>query len=264
MIPVKPLRSLVSWVGGKRRLAPQIIRRIEAIDHDLYAEPFIGMGSVFLARERKPKFEAVNDRSEDVVNLFCIAKHHPQALVDEMRLALVARAEFERLLLVDPATMTDVQRAARFFFLQRLNYGGKPTSKSFPARGNGCKGLSVDRLLANLGAVQRRLSHTVIENMDWTEFLRRYDGPRALFYADPPYFDCEGYYGPGLFAREDHARLADALLDLRGHFILSINDVPQIEALYAGRATIERVETVYTVSGRPRTVVELLISGGGA
>lgn len=264
MVPVKPLHSLVSWVGGKRRLAPQIIRRIETIDHDLYAEPFIGMGSVFLARNRKPKFEAVNDRSCDVVNLFRIAKHHPQALVDEMKLALVARAEFERLLLVNPETLTDIQRAARFFFIQRLNYGGKPTSKTFPARGGGCKGISVDRLLANLEAVQKRLASTVIENMDWTEFLRRYDRPNGLFYVDPPYFDCEGYYGPGLFAREDHARLAEALLGARGRFILSINDVPEIEALYIGRAILERVETVYTVSGRPRKVVELLISGGGA
>ncbi len=260
---VQPLRSLVSWVGGKRRLAPRIVAAIEQVPHDLYVEPFIGMGSVFLARNRKPRYECINDRSEDVVNLFRVAKHHPQALVDEMRLALVSRAEFQRLLCVDSATQTDIQRAARFFYLQRLNYGGKPTSKVFPARGNGAKGINVERLLGNLIAVQRRLSSVVIENMDWSELLRRYDRPNSLFYVDPPYYGCEGYYGPGLFSREDHARLAEVLLGLDGRFILSINDAPEIRALYKGKARIEDVETTYSVAGKPQAITELLISGGG-
>ena len=237
MTPVKPLKSIVSWVGGKRRLAPAIVTRINALPHTLYAEVFVGMGSVFLARDRKPKAEVINDRSGDVTNLFRIAKHHPQALVDDLRLALASRAEF-----------------------QRLRYGGKPTSNSFPARGNAAKGINVARLQETLMAIQARLSTTVIENLDWPNLLARYDRPNALFYADPPYYGCEDYYGPGLFDRADHARLAEALLGLKGKWLLSINDTPEIRSLYQGRAMIEGVTTKYTLAGgAAKPITELLI-----
>ncbi|WP_246135582.1 DNA adenine methylase, partial [Pararhodospirillum oryzae] len=244
MQDVTPLKSLVSWVGGKRRLAPEICRRIDAVPHDLYVEVFMGMGSVFLARRRRPKVEVINDASLDVVTLFRVAKHHPAALVDELRLSLVSRAEFQRLLATPPDTLTDIQRAARFFVLQRMRYGGKPTSGSFPARGNASKGLSLDRLLTHLTAVRDRLSSVVIERMDWSELLCRYDRPGALFYLDPPYWGCEDYYGEGMFGRADHARLADALLGLKGRFVLSINDVPEIRTVRRqsqGRGDLDRV-----------------------
>lgn len=258
---VAPLRPLVSWVGSKRRLAPRIVAAIEALDHDFYVEGFIGMGSVFLARTRAPRLECINDRSLDVVTLFRVAKHHPQALVDEMRLSLTSRIEFQRLLGMDPTTLTDVQRAARFFVLQRLRYGGKPCSNHFPGRGAAAKGLSLDRLEASLAALQRRLQRVVIEALDWAELLHRYDRPGTLFYLDPPYVGFENTYGPGLFDPADHARLADRLLALKGRFILSINDTPEIRTLYSGRASIETVSTVYRVGGGPpKHVTELLIS----
>lgn len=262
--PVKPLKSPVAWVGGKRRLAPAICAQINQIDHDAYVEVFMGMGGVFLARDRRPKAEVINDASRDVVNLFRVAKYHPDALLAEMRLALVSRADFRIACATPPETLTDIQRAARFFLIQRLNYGGKPDSTSFPARGNANKGIHLDRLQASLYAIRDRLAGVVIEEMDWTDLLRRYDRPGTLFYADPPYWGCEDYYGKGMFNRADHARLAEALLGLSGRFILSINDVPDIRALYAGKADIVEVSTKYTVAGGgAQAVSELLIMGAG-
>jgi DNA adenine methylase len=260
---IRPLKSMVAWVGGKRRLASLIVERIEAIPHTAYIEPFIGMGSVFLARRRRARAEVINDRSQDVVNLFRVAKHHPEALLDELRFALPSRAEFERLLMTDPTTLTDVQRAARFFILQRLNYGGRPGDRSFPAATGG-KSFDLVGFRSLLLAIRDRLASVTIERLDWPDLLRRYDRPDTLFYLDPPYVGCEADYGPGLFAPEDHARLAGALLGLRGRFLLSINDHPMIRNLYAGRAEIEGVRTVYNLAGRagPRPVGELLIRGG--
>lgn len=262
--PLKPLKSPVAWVGGKRRLAPVICEQIDSIDHQTYIEVFMGMGGVFLARSRRPKAEVINDANRDVVNLFRVAKHHPEALLAEMRLSLVSRADFRRACATPPETLTDIQRAARFFLIQRLNYGGKPDSKSFPARGNAGKGIHLNRLQASLYAIRDRLAGVVIEEMDWADLLRRYDQHGALFYADPPYWGCEDYYGKGMFNRADHARLAEALLGLSGRFILSINDVPEIRALYTGKARIVEVPTKYTVAGRgAQPVSELLVIGGG-
>jgi len=48
-----------------------------------------------------------------------------------------------------------------------------------------------------------------IENLDWREFVGRYDRSDGLFYLDPPYWDCETDYGECFFGREQFALMAD-------------------------------------------------------
>ena len=69
-----------------------------------------------------------------------------------------------------------------------------------------------------------------------------------MFYLDPPYHGCEGDYGPGMFARADFERLAEALAALRGRFILSLNDTPEVRATFA-RFNLEAVRTHYGIAG---------------
>jgi DNA adenine methylase len=111
--------------------------------------------------------------------------------------------------------------------------------------------------------VHQRLGDVVIENLDWADLLPRYDRPETLFYLDPPYWGSEGDYGPGLFARADFEQLAAALGKLDGKFLLSINDTPEIRALFAW-AEIAEVRTTYTISRKDRSaeVPELLIGKG--
>ncbi|WP_315759735.1 DNA adenine methylase, partial [Bradyrhizobium sp. SZCCHNRI2007] len=60
---VVPVRPAAAYIGGKRRLGELLARRIEAIHHDTYAEPFIGMGGVFFRRRWAPRREVINDVS---------------------------------------------------------------------------------------------------------------------------------------------------------------------------------------------------------
>ncbi len=101
-----------------------------------------------------------------------------------------------------------------------------------------------------------------IDCLPWDAFLARWDRPEALFYVDPPYWGTEHFYGRGLFRRDDHARLAGALKGLRGRFLLTLNDVPEVRRLYAW-ATIEPVSLKYTVSGAATGARELIIRPKG-
>ena len=103
-------------------------------------------------------------------------------------------------------------------------------------------------LMANY-ALERdeRMAGVVIERLPWAEFIARYDSPGALFYLDPPYFGCEDDYGPGLFGRDEFARMAEVLAGLKGRFILSINDRPEIRALF-GRFEVEPVGVSYGIA----------------
>ena len=111
-------------------------------------------------------------------------------------------------------------------------------------------------------AAHRRLAGVQIERLDWQEFIRRYDRDFTLFYLDPPYWGHEAAYGKGVFAREDFGRMADVLRGLKGRFILSLNDRPEVRETFAG-FRFEEVSAAHTVNAKAaRRVAELLISNG--
>lgn len=85
-----------------------------------------------------------------------------------------------------------------------------------------------------LADVHERLAGVTIENLDWLEFVDRYDRPGALFYLDPPYWGGEDDYGRALFGREQFTIMAERLGRLKGRFVMSINDVPEVRALFGG------------------------------
>ncbi|MEF2549087.1 DNA adenine methylase [Aurantimonas sp. E1-2-R+4] len=120
--------------------------------------------------------------------------------------------------------------------------------------------LIVAKLAPMLEAIHERLAGVVIERLPWQEFVRRYDRPGMLFYLDPPYFGVENDYGRDCFARAEFAELADRLRNLKGTFLLSINDRPEVRALFDGFA-LEAVSTTYSiVRGKPSKAGELIIA----
>ena len=255
---------VLPWFGGKRSLAKRIVARINTIPHKCYAEPFVGMGGVFLRRAKRARYEAINDAEGEIVNLFRVLKEHPDELIRQCRYLVPARVEFGRLLIVDPATLTDVQRAARFIYLQRLTFGGRPATLATPGSiGFGPThkpATGQTRLRRLIDGAAARLEQVQIECLDWAAFVRRYDRAHTLFYLDPPYWGHETDYGRGMFAQEDFVRMADMLGQLRGAFILSLNDRPEVRETFAG-FRIETITTRYSANAKnSRPVDELLIS----
>lgn len=258
-IAVDPQPGLAPWIGGKRHLARRLAERIDAIPHTCYAEPFVGMGGVFFRRRRRPKVEAINDRSHDVANLFRVLQRHPAALIDHLVGQRCARAEFDRQGRVEPDLLTDIERASRFAFLQYCSYAGKPAGRNFQASPTTPPRLSSSRVASRLRQAHVRLDGVYIDCSDFERFIRRWDRPTTMFYIDPPYWGAEGVYGRELFERADFERLANTLRGISGRFLLSLNDRPDVRETFAVFA-IETVETTYHIGGS-RRVTELLISG---
>jgi DNA adenine methylase len=179
--------------------------------------------------------------------------------MDVMRFQIASRREFERLRMVNPATLTDLQRAARFLYLQRQAFGGK-LGGVFGVATERAPRFSLSRLEPILEAAHERLEGVVFENLDWGDVLTRYDSAGALFYLDPPYWGGENDYGKDLFDRTQFGKMADVLRDLDGKFILSINDRPEIRELFDG-FVFEEVKLKYSISqGGASDAAELLIS----
>ncbi|MEG9884163.1 MAG: DNA adenine methylase [Hyphomicrobiales bacterium] len=258
--PVAPAKPVAPYVGGKFYLARRLVARIEAIPHDTYAEPFFGMGGVFLRRRQATKAEIINDINKEIITLYRILQRHYAAFLEMMRFQITSRAEFERLAKTDPSTLTDLERAARILYLQRTAYGGKAYGQTFGISPTNPGRFNVTKLGPILEDLHERLAGVVIECLPYGDFIRRYDKPETLFYLDPPYWGCENLYGP-VFERADFTRLADQLAGIEGKFILSLNDTPEIRELFAA-FRIDTVETTYSVQrkGRGKPAKEVVIS----
>ena len=262
LTPVRPARPVAPWIGGKKQLAGHIIDVISRIPHRTYAEAFVGQGGIFLRRPFRAPVEIINDRSRDVATLFRILQRHYVPFLDTLRWQLSSRAEFERLMSVRPETLTDLERAARFLYLQRTAFGGKASGRSFGVSPGTSARFDVTKLGPLLEAAHDRLASVTIECLPWQEFIDRYDGPEILFYLDPPYWGSEDDYGPGLWSRAEFDRLADRLRTLQGRFLLSINDVPEIRKTFAG-FWMEELSTTYSIAregSSAGTALELLIA----
>jgi len=262
MHPVQPVRPLAGYVGGKKHLARRLADRMRAIPHDLYGEAFVGMGGVFLRRTYAPKVEVINDLSGDVATLFRVLQNHYQALMDMLRWQLTSREEWTRLNGLDPERLTDLQRAARFLYLQRQSFGGKVAGRSFGIDTGSSGAFDVHALGPLLQAVHERLSGVWIERLGWSEFLDRWDREGALFYFDPPYLGTERFYGKDAFDVGQFARLARRLRDLKGRWMVSLNDHAEVRRIFQG-FPVEEVKVRYSTGLQPGTIAgELIITDG--
>lgn len=262
--PVGDCDPPAAWIGGKRHLARRICAVLAATPHAAYAEPFIGMGGVFLRRRVRPSVEVINDISGDVVTLFRVLQRFPEALTRELRWRPAMRSEFDRLRETRDCDLLDIERAARFLYLQTLAFGGRVSGQSFGVAADQPHNFDIRRIERRIGRLHQRLAGVVIENLDWLEFIRRYDREGTLFYLDPPYWGSEDDYGRGLFIQGDFQRMADRLRDAKGKFLLSINDRPELREIFAW-ADIEAVKTTYSIAGGAHVdtnVGELLIGRG--
>ena len=256
---VKPTEPIAPYLGGKRLLAKTIVPIIEKIPHNVYAEPFVGMGGIFFRRTKRPKCEAINDINNELVNMFRMVEKFPNYLADMLKFKICSRAEFKRMLDTPPLLLTELERAVRYLYIQKNAFGGKVRSQAFGVDLSRVR-FSSKRVIPQIQALHERLSNVYIECLPYGEFIKRYDRPDTLFYLDPPYWNCEKDYGKGIFGKVDFDKLAKLLKGIKGQFILSINDVPEIRAIFKG-FYIKEVNTRYTTGTQSgKQAAELLIS----
>lgn len=255
--PATQAKSFFGWVGGKSQLTSTILPLIP--EHKHYVEVFAG-AAWLLFRKPPSKSEIINDINGDLICLYRVVQNHLDEFVRYFRWALISREEFERLKTVPADTLTDIQRAARFYFLVRSSFGAKIMNPSFGITATQRPRLNLLRIEEDLSEAHLRLSQVFIENRPYGQVIKQADREATFFYIDPPYWDCEDVYGKGIFSKADFTTLRDQLAKVKGKWLVSINDVPEIRTLFKGYQ-IKRVATKYSISsGKSQQVHELLIA----
>ncbi|MFN3304854.1 MAG: DNA adenine methylase [Roseateles sp.] len=235
-------QPIIPWIGGKRRLAETLLARFPA--HQCYVEVFAGGGALFFLRPPAP-VEVINDINSDLAKLYRVVQNHLEEFVRQFKFAISSRQVFEWEKAKVPDTLTDIQRAARFFYLQQLAFGGKVEGQTY-GTATTAPTVNLLRIEETLSAAHLRLAGVNVENLSWEDCIDRYDRPHTLFYCDPPYWETEGY---GVeFGWEHYERLADRMARLQGKCIVSLNDHPAIRECFKA-FEMEAVEIDYTVGG---------------
>lgn len=248
---------IIPWLGGKRRLADKLMPLFPP--HECYVELFCGGAALYFLRPVSAQTEVLNDVNGELVNLYRVVQHHMEEFVRQFKWAISSREVFKWQQMTRPETLTDIQRAARFYYLQQHAFGGKAQGQTFGTATTG-PAINLCRIEENLSAAHLRLAGTYVENLPWLECLKKYDRAHTFFYADPPYWQTEGYGVP--FEFDQYEQLATAMRTCKGKVMVSINDHPDIRAAFAD-FWMEGLDIKYSAGnthGAPVSSRELVIA----
>ena len=237
------MKSPLVYIGGKSKLAKTIIDMIP--EHKAYCEVFAGAAWVFFKKDPS-KYEVINDLDSDLIVFYRVLQHHLEEFLKQFKWMLSSREVFNDWKRQQEAGgLTDIQRAARYYYLQRHCYGGRVRGRTFGCGPMRRPRINLLRLEEELSEAYLRLAGVTIENLSWQEFIKRYDRPETFFYLDPPYYKAPYYnYNLGL---DDYIEMAKILATIESKFILSLNDHPDIREVFKA-FTICPITLKYTVA----------------
>lgn len=214
-------------------------------EHTCYVEPFCGAGALYFLKQPSHS-EVINDINGELVNLYKVIRHHPDEFIKEFRWTLNSRQQFKWHQITPTEPLTDIQRAARFYYLQKSAFGGKVVGQNFGTSTTAKPNINLFRIEEDMSQAHMRLHSTTIENLPWQTCISKYDRPHTLFYCDPPYYGTEGY---GVdFGLEQYDTMAGMARSMQGKMIISVNDIPEMRKAFDG-LYIKSVPIKYTLAG---------------
>lgn len=232
----KMISSPIKWVGGKSRFRNQIISIIPP--HSCYVELFAGASWILFGKPPSD-VEVLNDIDQELINFFRVVKHNPKKFITSFDLELVSRAEFTRLVKLNPQTLNDIERAHRFYYIIMAGWGGElnyprfSTSITDGGHGNRLIG-ALKYLRERIDPIHTRLKTVLIENLTWETCFERYDREQTFMYVDPPYPDNKCNYAHNMRSWEEHKELANRLKASTCKWALSSYDNEEVRKLYKG------------------------------
>lgn len=237
----------MSWVGGKKALRDAVLARFPPY-YERYIEVFGGAGWVLFHKPPGIDFEVYNDFNSNLANLYRCVRENPNKLQYKLRYVLNSREDFDHISLLHKKQLFpkfhDYDRAAKFYQLIRYSY-----ANGLDSFGSHPHSIWSDFPLIDMAA--KRLQKVVIENKDFEKLIRQYDRPVSFFYCDPPYFATESYYKDVGFGRDDHIRLMQTLMSIKGKFLVSYNDCPEIREIWDQPGIkIEAIERINNLAQR--------------
>ena len=226
--------SPLRYPGGKQKAIAKIANYLPPSFQE-YREPFFGGGSVFFhVLQTVPNIKYwINDLNEELYHFWSQCQTNLPKLVEEVwkikKSKISGRKLFNKLAKADTAKMTPLDRAVRFFVLNRISFSGTIESggyseASFIGRFTNS---SIDRL----AALDKCLVNAQITNLDYGHLLEK-PGKDVFIFLDPPYLsnrDSKLYGKKGnLHTFFDHKRFAQLMKDCPHKWLITYDDCEEV------------------------------------
>jgi DNA adenine methylase len=196
----------------------------------------------YFSKKQPSATEIYNDLNSNLVLLFKTIRDNYPLFKHKATWTLHSREQYYdvvKFLQSDEST-PDIDKAIAYATKQVQSFAGSG-GWAYEIKPRRVANTSWAAFLRRLDAINCRLSTVMIEHLNYTDIIPKFDRSETLFYIDPPYYNTESYYNNHEvnFTRDDHANLADLLLNIKGRFCLSYFDHPDIRELYSGCRIIE-------------------------
>lgn len=223
---MKMLKPPISRMGGKSKLRKVIIDMLP--QHTCYVELFFGAGWVYFGKDPS-KVEVINDIDKELINLFKMIKYHAPEVERLLQYDFSGRDIFNEYKNEHVESLTEIYRAVRFIYLSSQSFASRCGDYGYGTTGKPNCHIFCTDILKDL---KERLRNTYVENLSFEKIIDKYDRKYTCFFADPPYLETTGY--DSKFGEKEHLLLRDKLSNIKGKFILTINDHPKIREWYKG------------------------------
>ncbi|KEI12748.1 DNA adenine methylase [Clostridium novyi] len=233
------MKAPITRMGGKSKLRKTIIEMIP--EHTCYAEIFFGAGWVYFGKEPS-KVEIINDIDKELINLFKMIKYHAPEIERQLEFEFSSRDVFEEYKNYNLENLTEINRSIRFLYLISQSFAGKGSTYGYGTTTKPSPQIFYKNVLDE---VKKRLRNTYVENLSFEKIIEKYDRPHTFFFCDPPYWKTAGYGNE--FGEKEHLLLRDMLKNIKGKFLLTINDHSQVREWYKG-FNFKEVRVNYSVS----------------
>jgi DNA adenine methylase len=272
MTSIEGPKPFVKWAGGKRQLLDILVKESPEKFNNYY-EPFVGGGALYfkLWSTGKIRKAYLNDSNAELVNTYRIIQKRLSELIEELKTGKYENNSTHFYEIRGKELEDDVERAARFIYLNKTAYNGLYRVNSNGGFNVPYGKYSNPKILdeENLQLVNESLKHAVISLGDFKEILSK-TKKKDYAYFDPPYHPLNNNsftkYTKNDFTFKDQERLQKLFTNLTKkevYTMLSNSDTIFIRDLYKNHiiSEVHATRQINCKADKRGKITELLIKG---
>jgi len=240
------LPTLLAWAGGKQKLVKVLCQYIPP--HEVYVEPFAGGAALFWAKE-PAKVNVLSDIDCRLIRFYETVRGL-SSLEELTKFGWAPdRARFEELrecIKREPYCTDDpLFLAYALLYVNKFGYGAKVGYPTYnPTKEKRCSGkelCQIEKAAGRFPEIRERLKKAILICADFRQVIPKFDSPSTFFFVDPPYWRPEHKgSNPAHYAETgvSPTEVAGALRGIRGKFLVTYNDHPDVRAAFQGFRTV--------------------------
>lgn len=203
-------------IGSKKNIVKDIIKVIPK--HHIYAELFVGGGSLFFGIDTSDKKVILNDLDRALMEGYSMLKNGSINPADYiMPTTLEEKNE-----LVNKDNLSVEDSIIKRLLISRNTF-------SSISRGKIYKNYQHHKKLSMIDKYVAKLIPTTLMITDYKDVIELYDGKHTFFFLDPPYEESKGLYKNSNIC---YISMRDTLSAIKGKFLLTINDSKNIQEIF--------------------------------